>query len=348
MNEKKTKIVMVAIIGVLLLSCISLGICFKMTKGKPYETGKIENNDIDESKNVEDDKEECNKQELFFKSSKQISKNYSSLIDELDYTVMTRYYCYNDICANLEKQLLDIYKDENPDSNIKSGFADYSVKLSNGKLLETIDGESKIIDGIKNVKSVIAHFNVSNGIELFYLDSNSDLYNYKRAEKESTLIYSNVKDFTIIEGNDYLSSILPSEGSNITVALHTKDNKFIISYYGYNKFINIKDVDYSLLQLENENIRKIYLSNSKENKYEKHNNKEIIVKELFIDSNKIYILTNNDELLVNNLDSNYCKDNYELYKNIKIKELEYEESKVKVTFENNESININYTNKFSL
>ncbi len=345
MEEKKTKLIMLIIIAILFVSFVSLSICFKMTKGKSRVIENKENNVIEEPK-IEKE-EDCDKNKLYFKSESIISKDYSKLINKLDYTIMTRYYCYNDTCANLEKQLLTIYKENNPDSKMTSGFADYSVKLSNGKLVETVEGKSKTIDGIKNVKSVIANYNVEDEVELFYLDTSNKLYYYNRTEKQSKLVYNKVKDFTVFEGNDYISSILPSEGSNTTIALHTLDNKFMISYYGFDKFINIKAFDYLLLDID-DNIQQIYVSNSKDYSYEKHNNKEIIIKKLFTDSNNLYILTDNDELLFSSLKSNYCKDKYDLYKQSKVKEFEYTDSNVKIIFENDEEEKIKYLNKLDL
>ncbi len=365
MNIMDNKKVLMIIIVVLSICCISLGICFKLTKGKTrvyepnFENKTVndkseDNNDNKVTNNEEesDDGTECEKYELVFKSNKKISKDYSSLISKLDYTIMTRYYCYNDVCKNLEKQLLEYYKSENPNSDVTSGFADYYVKLSNGKINETVNGKTTTLNGINNVKSVIAHFNVEDSVELFYLDNNDNLYYYRKTEgekRESKLIYKNVRDFTVIEGNDYLSSFLPSEGANITVALHTKDNKFMISYYGFDKFINIKNIDYLVLTSESSDYPNIYLSTSKNYTYETHNKKEIIVKELFVTNDNLYLITDNNDLLYMKLESNYCKDNYKLYKDSKVDNYKIDKKALKfnIKFKDNSEENIEYVSYLS-
>ena len=350
---------MLIIIVLLSLLCIILGICLKNTKGKPKLPQVYPGNDKPvvnpNDNNIDDDKgdetDSCEKYEIAFKSEKAISKDYSSLVKKLDYSTMTRYYCYNDVCKNLEKQLLDYYKTDNPDSSKTSGFADYVVRISDGKLKETVNNKTVVLNKPVNVKSVIAYYNVSDGVELVYLDTSGNLYSYAKNDngsRESKLIYSKVKDFTVIEGNEYLSSILPNEGQNTTIVLHTKDNKTMISYYGFNKFIDIKKIDYKVLTSENGDFANIYVSSSKNYTYEKHNNKEIVIKDLFITNDKLYLLNTNNELLVSNIDSIHCNDDYELYKKSKVKSLLYEnDDNVKITFEDDKVETIKYISELN-
>jgi len=356
------KKILLVIIGVLSISCVALGICFKMTKGKPRKfeqhyndeiVDKTDNDFNDKDNKTDDEEKECNKYELAFKSLSPISLDYSNLINKLDYSIMTRYYCYQDVCKNLEKQLLSYYKENEPNSKKTSGFADYYVKLSNGKLKETKEGKTTQINGIKNVTSVIAHFSVQEGIILFYLDSSNNLYIYKANDdgiRESKLLYKRVKDFAVFEGNDYISSILPSEGQNITIALHTLDNKFMISYYSFDKFIDIKNVDYKNIYSENGDFPNMYLSQSKNFNYEKHDNKDIVVKEIFITKEKLNIITSDDQLLTLSIDTNYCKDNYELYKKNKVKDIKYDDKNLKVSikFDDNSEQTFDFLKKLSI
>ena len=366
MENKKNNIILLGVIGILTLLFVSLFICFKMTKGKPkkYEPhydNKIidkkddikDNNDNDNDEEDEDEdneNDECEKYELVYKSSKPISLDYSNLINKFSYETMTRYYCYSDQCRNLEKQLLSYYKNDNPNSKKTSGFADYYVKISNGKLKEAKNGKTTTINGVKNVTSVIANFSVSDGVELFYLDNANNLYYYgnlDNGKKGSKLLYKKVKDFYVFEGNDYISSIVPSEGQNTTIALHTLDNKFMMSYYGYNKFINIKEVDYKLLNSEDGDFINIYLSSSKNNKYEKHDNKEIIAETIFVTKDKIYILNSDNNLLKLDMGSNYCEDNYKLVK--KVKDIKFDENKLKanIKFDDDSEQSFDYLKKIS-
>lgn len=358
MDNKNNNRILIGVIVILTVLFVSLFICFKKTKGKPkifepYYENNIVNEDIDNNNDNEDEDnkdDECEKYELVYKSSKPISLDYSSLINKFSYETMTRYYCYSDQCRNLEKQLLSYYKDNNPNSKKTSGFADYYVKISNGKLKETKDGKTTTINGVKNVTSVIANFSVSDGVELFYLDNTNNLYYYgnlDNGKKGSKLLYKKVKDFYVFEGNDYISSIVPSEGQNTTIALHTLDNKFMMSYYGYDKFINIKEVDYKLLNSENGDFINIYLSSSKNNNYEKHENKEIIAEIIFVTKDKIYILNSENNLLKLDMESNYCKDNYKLVK--KVKDIKFDENKLKVNikFDDDSEQSFDYLKKMS-
>lgn len=357
-NENTKKILMILIV-VLSVLFISLFICFKKTKGKPRlfepyseksET-KVDDSKTEEVKKDDKESDECDNNKFAFKSSKPISVNNSNLINKLDYSIMTKYYCYQDVCKNLEKQLLSYYKENNPNSKKTSGFAEYYIKLSNGKIKETKDGKTNQINGIKNVKSAIANFSVSNGIELFYLDTNNNLYFYGNLEnnKGSKLLYKNVKDFTVFEGNDYVSSIIPSEGQNTTIALHTLDDKFMISYYSYDNFINIKNMDYKLLYLD-EDFISIFLSQNDKYNYEKYNKKEIIANSIFITKDKLFVETEDNNLLYINIKENKCKESYKLYKNNKIKNINYDTKllKVNIIFDDNSEQSFVYLKKMGV
>ncbi len=301
-----------------------------------FNNNEIDNNtdndkeDDNDNENELVDCEERDVTEIAFKSEKTISKNYSYLIKDLDFSNKSKFYCYMDICSDSENKLLDSYKEDNEDTSLTSGFSDYVVEIKNNKVVVTITNEdnSKKVKtlNIKNPISVRAHFDVSDMAHTYTLDKSGNLY------YDEKVIYKNIKDFTIFEGNNYIHEIYPSEGQNIVIGVHTKDNKLLVGNNG--KYEDITKINRVVLTSDDGEFPDIYITNTKNYKYEKYNKKEITAKNVFIDESRIFIYTASNELLVRNLDNLYCNGEYKIYNEKKIKKFEYDSK--------NKSIGITY------
>lgn len=194
-------------------------------------------------------------------SETSVDKKDCESIKKLDFsTNKTKFYCYADECSSNEQDLLEYYKQEHPSSNITSGFSDYILEIKNGEALITDTSRSFApkeknykLEEVNNPKSIRVHFSVESGQEVYALNQNNELYvyikyfNWSNENDEnngkyliSKLLYKNVKDFTVIEGNDYsyCSIIGESEGQNILVVLHTNDGKTLVG--NYDKFSELK------------------------------------------------------------------------------------------------------------
>ncbi len=346
MEEKKNILPIITICVIIGLCAIGVAVYLinnnnEENNNKPNDTTIIDNNETEniedettidniEDENTEDeDIEECNNYSLFFKSEKTISKDYSSLLSELDFTNKTAVYCLEDQCKFDESELLT---DDMYDSGITSATSDFKAEIKDGKVVITTEDGTITLDN-ENVISIKAIFNVSDGVNLYMLDGNNNLHLFDKYSKKVEKLYSNVKDFTVFEGNNYISVIEPSEGQNIKIAFHTTDGKLMLSGFLEEDYHDIKKISYEIIHSNNLDFGDIIVSQSKKYTYEKNNGKEIIVKELFISSNRLYIYTSDEELLSSPLDENvdYCNMKYTKVKSSNVKSVTYNDSDKKVT-----------------
>ncbi len=244
---EKNKNILTIVICVIIGLCVVGGVYYLISRdnGKHY-TGKNDNTTVNDNNKTEEENtnteennneeenneeennteenEECDKYEFIFKSEKAISKDYSSLLSKLDFSNKTAFYCAGDICGADKNVVLEA----NSDDEEENTSIDFKAEIKNGKVVVTTveeDEESEnkeektITLDVKNAKSIRAEFNVSDGVNLFILDNNNNLYIYEEYSEDNSVekLYSNVKDFTVFEENNYISVIEPSEGQNITV-----------------------------------------------------------------------------------------------------------------------------------
>ncbi len=297
------------------------------------ESDDNEADDSEEETPEENEPDDCEGRDIYeiaFKSEKNISKDYSYLIKNLDFSNKSKFYCYSDICSDLESKLLNSYKEDNEDTALTSGFSDYVVEIKNNRVVVTTTDENynkktKTLN-IKNPISVRAHFDVSDGAHCYTLDKSGNLY------YDEKVIYKNIKDFTVFEGNNYIHEIYPSEGQNIVIGIHTKDNKLLVGNDG--KYEDITKINRVIITSDDGEFPDIYITNTKNYKYEKYNKKEIIARNVFVDEYKIYVYTSDNLLLERKIDNLYCNGEYTVFNEKKIKKFEYDSK--------NKSIGITY------
>lgn len=358
--EKYNKVLIIAII-VMSILCVCCGIYLSKVKERTIRFDNTKKNQVDKviDKNEEDNNDEienktdeavCNKDALMFKSEKVISIDNSKLISKLDYSNYTKFYCYEDICSNKESNLLSHYKELNEDSKKASNFSDFVVEIKNGKVIISGEDMEDLTLDVKNPISVRAHFDVSDKQKVFILDKNNVLYYYDLSENKLNELYKNVKNFTVFEGNDYIGSIEPSEGQNIVIAFHTKDGTLMFGHYETKQFMNIKKTNYTLIHSDDYEFPDIYLSQSKDYTYEKDGEKEIVVKNVFVSKDKIYLYTIDDELLEIKIGDDYCNVKYDKHNDSKVKSLKYNTSKKQVTikYSNGKSETISYLKRANM
>jgi hypothetical protein len=215
--------------------------------------------DLDEQKELVEQEENDDEKIVFDKTQANL-KNASSnsckkMISNLNFsTSLKNMYCYADMCyknANGAisyfmsdfKETLEVmrnnkeYADDLINDKNSNGYVNdiYTLTLSNGKILVIKNGEESskyYLSDIKDVKSFRVTYSVQddNNYQLFVLHNNGIIYEYdffyqKKKAVKIGIVYKNVVDFDIFEGLDYKDCVGKSEGQNIQIALHTKDNK---------------------------------------------------------------------------------------------------------------------------
>ena len=167
------------------------------------------------------------------------------IISELDFSNDIDYYCYEDICSTDFNKVVGLIKRnsdllyesiKNKDSDILSIDDIYNINIFDGRIIAIKNGEVNEkynLGNISNIKSFRLIFDESFGKFLLYvLDNKNNVYEYDidndwEEVTNKRLVYKNVKDFDIIDGNDYEKCFSFSEKQNIQIVLHTKNGKVL-------------------------------------------------------------------------------------------------------------------------
>lgn len=338
-NNKRVMFIIISIIIVL----SAAGVIYYLTNNKNNERyDNKSNNTTDNNDKIK----ECEKYGLYYVSEKAISKDYSYLISKLDYSNKNIAYCYEDKCSYKESNLLT---KSMIDSGITSISSDFKAEIKDEKVIVTKKEKTITLD-IQNVKSVKAIFSVQNGVNLFILDNTNNLYYYEDHEEKIKKIRSDVKDFDVFEGNYYISVIEPSEGQNITIAIHTTDDKLLVGHYVEESYYDIKNIDNAIIH--SLDFLDIIVSQSNKYIYEKNDGKQIIVKEVFVSNNKLYLYTADKELIITQLgnDIDYCNMKYTKVKKTNVSSLIYDDTNniVTVKFTDGSTEIYNYSHKIDI
>ena len=180
-----------------------------------------------------------------------LSSSCKSMMEKLNFSNDTKdFYCYSDLCYKDVNELISTIKydindnikinTEYPNNDLSETFLIndiYNLKLTNGKVKVIKNGEvsnKTTLSGVNNIESFRATFSVSDGNLLYILSSDKNVYEYKVDEEwtkatNKRLVYKDVKDFDIFEGNDYKECVGGGEGQSIQIALHTNSGK---TYFG--------------------------------------------------------------------------------------------------------------------
>ena len=315
------------------------------------------------------DNEDAGAVVLSYKSDHKISADYSHLLNELDFSNKTKYYCYSDLCKTKESDLYDYYKSDHKDSDKTSGFADEEFEIKDGYAYVNYQGQAYKFDKVKDVISVKAIVSVEFGPKMVLLDKNNNLYyvevhhrgmaddKYGTDFENYGLIAKDVVDFDVF--NDFaVIDLEPSPAGGEAVAIHNKNNQLLYSGLYYNgkllEFNNIKEFPYHSFykqELINGHTFETVVSmsqtvsvkytNDKE-EFEKYDGKEINTKYIIFDDYRLYVVTNENDVLYYDLKD--CNGTYKKYNTSKVSKVENNSSskKAKIYYENGSTEEINY------
>ncbi len=310
-------------------------------------------------KHISDEDDEA--LELYYKADHKISADYAYLLNDVDFSLTTKYYCFQDACSSKEEDLYDYYKEEYPDSNKTSDFSNYVFEIKDG--IVNVKTENKTIkyDKVSNVISLKAIFNVEFGPTIVFLDKSGNLHYIELNDTSLTnhqLLSSNIMDFSVFSGK-VIRDIEPAVSYGNYIAVNTEDGKTLFSnLYNSNgkkyNFKNINDVKYySIYSSETSNddsfdvfieyspnLNRTFIKDNHE--FEKYNGKELVLKYFIMYDYILYLINSDDEIIY--IDLKDCNGTYTKYKDIKVKNIENNSvsKKVIITYVDNKTEELAY------
>ena len=289
---------------------------------------------------------DSDKDELYFKTAKEVSLDKSDLI-ESDYELKTSIYCYEEFCETTEAALFETYNssyEDEPEYKLtkKSGFSTFRLTVKNGVLTvynnynkkddKVIKDTKKLsLKGVKGLDLEFSAEGYEGSYRVLVLDENDDLYlfdsyDFEKIDYGMKLIYQNVKNFAFENVQGVFAEPVVSFPK---VAVNTNDGKSYLINLTLDKTVNLNNMNYMLLEINDDPYYSIYASSSNEYSYEKYNGNDIVVKGIFVKDLTINIITENNEHLYYKLDD--CEHRYRLYVKGKVDSFIYNDSSKKVT-----------------